>query len=124
MIGSINYRAGTLIQVEQEDDLPEIGMEPALYYVRSTNSYYSYNLDKGEYVRLKSRQTSWYLSDPNLELNSEVHSTTQVMNNKLVNLEDGVNTTLDIGDMIYDAHGNIGIITKLEYLAAVCNVTT
>lgn len=124
MIGSINYRAGTLIQVEQEDDLPEIGMEPALYYVRSTNSYYSYNLDKGEYVRLKSRQTSWYLSDPNLELNSEIHSTTQVMNNKLVNLEDGVNTTLDIGDMIYDAHGNIGIVTKLEYLAAVCTVTT
>ncbi len=124
MIGSINYRAGTLIQLEREEDLPAVGMEPALYYVRATNSYYSYNLDQAKYVRLKSRQTSWYLSDADLELNSEIHATTQVPNNKLVNLEEGVSVNLDLGDMVYDAQGNVGMVTTLEWLATECTVTT
>lgn len=124
MIGSINYRAGTLIQLENEKDLPKVGMEPALYYIRSTNSYYSYNLSENKYTRLKSRQTSWYISDPDFELNDEINSETQVMNNKLTNLEKGAKTTLDLGDMIYDAQGNIGIVTKLDWLATDCTVTT
>lgn len=111
MIGKVNYKAGSLIQLEKESQLPSIGSESVIYYVREENSFYTYNKTENSYARLKTRPTTWYIKTT-LTLEEEVGKETRVPINAVSNLEPGEIAELDIGDMIYDSYGAIGVVIE------------
>lgn len=110
MIGKVNYKAGSLTQLEVESQLPSIGSESVIYYVREQNAFYTYNKSENSYARLKTRPTTWYIKTT-LTLNEKIGENTKVPTNSVLNLEPGELAVLDVGDIIYDSYGACGVVT-------------
>lgn len=109
MIGKINYKAGSLVQLDTHSSLPNPGSEATTYYVMDENAFYVYV--NNHYERLKTRPNTWYINDPTVILSEKVDTTKNILVSLLENVEDGQTATPGIGDMVYDKNGASGFIT-------------
>lgn len=118
MIGKINYKAGSLVQLDTFSSLPTVGSEATTYYVKDENSFYVYI--NGKYKRLKTRPTTWHITDTTTFLSDIAGTEKSILVSKLVNMENDNTAVLDIGDMVYDTAGASGFVT--EYTTGMLDV--
>lgn len=123
MIGKINYKSGALIQLDTYSQLPPVGSESVLYYIREENTYYTYNESTNKYTSLKTKGTSWIISDEQNLLDEIIGNTVNVQSDLLTSLEGG---TLQpaVGDLVSDISGTIGIITEVDSKTGACTIKT